>query len=141
MTTENWIDVAALTVSFVALAVSIYALRAVRYDIRAHKRNEEALARADLRLRLERHPDRVVVRNHGGAEAKDVHLQVVARGRTNPVITQHAQRKLPLPRLGSEEECAFDALVFWEAETMFDAVVTWRDPNGKTQKVEQPLYV
>jgi len=130
MTFKTWIELVAL------LIAALKGIPIVRSLWGANKRQ------ADLKVRLERAPDQIVLWNDGEGEAEDVRLVVTRKVGPSP-IERDARRKLPLARLdpGAENECPFSALVAWEIETGFHCVITWRDPGGDERRKELPLYI
>jgi hypothetical protein len=145
---ETWIALAALVVSIATAVHAAFAARRLtrlqewvaHYDLEAHRAAEAWAHKADLRVRLEKHPEGFLVWNAGGAAATGVRVQITATEGGRSPIERDAQRKLPLARLDPEEECPLIAAIYWDYDTAFDVVLTWQDPDGSERRSERRVY-
>jgi hypothetical protein len=134
---DAWI---ALATFLIAVPAAWYGVRVARHDLQSKQAEREAANRAELRVRLERSPDQFVIFNVGGAAASQVTFDLTS-ALTSKDRMAHDRRKLPLSRLDAGQECAFGAVILWEADTKFGVVLTWRDPDDKVQRRDTEVYV
>lgn len=147
-TVETLIALVALLFSVVFGIHSMYTARRqtrlqerlAEHELRTHQEALDHSQRADLQVRLERDPDRIVLMNCGGAAARDVHLDVKSANTAPNPIGPHDVRRLPLARLGPDDECPFSAFVLWDYNPAFEIVIQWRDPDGTERRTERTLY-
>lgn len=147
-TPDTWIALAALIVSVSAIVFSwatSWRLNRLQAQVaaavlRKHEAEEEWSRHAAVRVRLQKDPDQFVVSNGGGADAKNVELQVSRPdGGTDPIEQARRRGKLPIPRLLSGDEYAIGAFVLWDYELAFEVEVIWTDPDGTERREREIL--
>lgn len=148
MTVDTWIALIALLFSVIFGAHSIRTSRRLNtlaeqnaeYELRGHQEADKQKRRANLQLRIVRHPDQIILSNAGEGLATDVYLTVRSSVGERDPIKYDGDRKLPLARIGPGEECSFGASIFWEYDTAFHCDLTWRDLDGVERRDELTLH-
>jgi hypothetical protein len=110
------------------------------YDLRDHEAAEERSKRAEIRVILERDPDRFILTNVGQARALDVRLHVEAFEYKGAILEAELRRKLPISVLDPGTEVTFGALVAWQHSPAFNVRVTWSDSDGSPREFETVLH-
>lgn len=147
-TPDTWIALAALLVSVGSVLFTWVTSRRLnrlqaevaQAELRKHQEEEEWARHAAVRVRLQKDPDQFVVWNEGGAEARDVDLQIRRPdGESDPIEQARRYGKLPIPRLRPGDEYGIGAFVLGEHAITFEVKVTWIDPDGAECSDEESL--
>jgi len=132
------ISLAALLVSALSLAISCWnAWRVGRLQAR---KLEQELARAneaDMRVELQRSPDRIVLHNDGAAPALNVTLAF--DGALDP-ITASEHAKLPVARMVHGDAVPLDAAISRDYAPPFDVIIRWTTGDGEPRERKQRVY-
>ncbi len=101
---------------------------------------EEASKRADLEVTLEDRGTghRIVITNNGGAPALDVNLIFDTPGKTSPLAD--SENALHLKTLGSGKSRPFLAALASGRWPPFNYTLTWKDPSGEEQRIQDELF-
>jgi hypothetical protein len=103
------------------------------------ERDETIRNTAELSVDIHRHGNghRLVLRNIGQAEAKDVELQPLGEGIEDSLIDRdEVQAKFPVKRLRPSEEISLMAFMYLGSPLMFCIRLRWTHPDGRTQEEE-----
>ena len=102
---------------------------------------EDASKRADLEVTLEDRGrgHRITITNRGGVPASDVNLIFDTPGKSSPLVD--SENALPLKTLGPGKSRPFLAALASGRWPPFNYVLTWRDPSGEEQQIEDELFV
>lgn len=85
---------------------------------------------------------RFVLRNMGGAPARDVHFDIDPQtGKNSPLVSSEVEAKIPIEVLEPEEECELAAVVTTGTGIEFNARLSWSDPDGSDQRIQVLLAV
>ena len=138
------IAIAALTISALSLGISFWnAWRVGRLQARKLEQElaDAAAAReraneADVRVELQRNPDRIVLHNAGAAPALNVTL---AFDSLDPIIaSEHA--KLPVARMAHGAVVPLDAAFSHDSAPPFDVTVRWTTGGGEPRERKERVY-
>ncbi|WP_158303840.1 hypothetical protein [Saccharophagus degradans] len=83
---------------------------------------------------------RIAVRNNGKATASNVMIEVRVSGEDrSPIIKSDLADKFPVKRLAPEAEIYLYASITLDMKPVFDALISWVNPNGETETKELKL--
>ena len=150
-----WLGILGFVVSVIALVVSIRAFQRVgpltemqtrlaALELAERKGAQVARTKAEVRatiVALGQHAHRVLLENIGGAPAVDVDIEFLDEKGQALLPQGEREDKLPIPRLDPQRRVTLIAALAMGRYPPFKVAVSWTDPDGTRQRVEDTLYL
>jgi hypothetical protein len=118
--------------------------RLATLELAEKKTVQASMARADVRAVLFEagvHSHRIALENVGGATATAVDIEFLDEKGKTLLPSGEREDKLPIPRLDSQRRVTLLVALASGRWPPFKVAVSWTDPDGSPQRVEDTLYL